>query len=183
VVIALIDVTQPFEKQDLQIIDLTVKEGRAIVIGLSKWDLVDDPDAAMRVLREQADRLLPQIRGVPLVPVSGLTGKGTGRLMQTLLDVHTRWDTRIGTAALNRWFEAALSAHPPPAVQGRRLKIRYITQAKSRPPTFIAFCSRPDVLPAAYKRYIVNGLKEAFNLAGVPVRLILRKTDNPYVRN
>ena len=183
VVVALIDVTQPFEKQDLQIIDLAVKEGRALVIALSKWDLIDDPDQAMRTLREQADRLLPQIRGVPLVPVSGLTGKGLGRLMQAVCDIHARWDTRIGTAALNRWFEEAVTAHPPPAVQGRRLKIRYITQAKSRPPTFIAFCSRPDALPASYRRYIVNGLKETFDLAGVAVRLILRKTDNPYVKS
>jgi GTP-binding protein len=183
VVVALVDVTQPFEKQDLQIVDLAVKEGRALVIALSKWDLMTDPDQAMRTLREEADRLLPQIRGVPLVPVSGLTGRGLGRLMQTVLDIHARWDTRIGTAALNRWFEDAVTSHPPPAVQGRRLKIRYITQAKSRPPTFIAFCSRPDALPASYRRYIVNGLKEAFDLTGVPVRLILRKTDNPYVKS
>ncbi|MEM8877342.1 MAG: ribosome biogenesis GTPase Der [Pseudomonadota bacterium] len=182
VVVGLIDVTQPFEKQDLQIIDLAVKEGRALVIALSKWDLIDDPDQAMRTLREQADRLLPQIRGVPLIPVSGLTGKGLGRLMQAILDIHARWDTRIGTAALNRWFEDAVTAHPPPAVQRRRLKIRYITQAKSRPPTFVAFCSRPDALPASYRRYIVNGLKETFDLGGVAVRLILRKTDNPYVK-
>ncbi len=180
VVIMVVDATIPFEKQDLQIVDFAVREGRALVITLDKWDLIKDRKAVLKLLREEADRLLPQVRGCPLVPVSGLTGLGIDKLMRAVVDTHARWNTRVATAKLNRWFEDAVAAHPPPAVAGRRPKLRYITQAKARPPTFIAFCARPDAVPAAWRRYAVNGLKETFGLTGVPVRLILRQTDNPY---
>ena len=180
VVVVTVDATQPFEKQDLHIADLAEREGRAVVIALAKWDLVEDRKEATKVLREECDRLLPQLRGCPLVPVSGKTGLGIGDLARAVLTTHQRWNTRIPTAQLNRWFAEAIAAHPPPAVAGRRLKLRYITQAKSRPPTFIAFCSRPDAVPAAWRRYIVNNLKETFKLTGTTVRLIVRKTDNPY---
>ena len=180
VVVVTIDVTQPFEKQDLHIADLAEREGRAVVMALAKWDLVEDHKEAAKVLREECDRLLPQLRGCALVPVSGKTGMGIGDLARAVVKTHERWNKRIPTAQLNRWFAEAVAAHPPPAVAGRRLKLRYITQAKSRPPTFIAFCSRPDAVPNAWRRYIVNSLKETFGLTGTTVRLIVRKTDNPY---
>ncbi|MCC0014945.1 MAG: ribosome biogenesis GTPase Der [Rhodobiaceae bacterium] len=180
VVVVTVDATQPFEKQDLHIADLAEREGRAVLIALTKWDLVEDRDRALEALREMSDRLLPQLRGCPLVPVSGVTGLGIGNLARKIVTVHERWNTRVSTARLNRWFAEAIAAHPPPAVAGRRLKLRYMTQAKTRPPTFVAFCSRPDAVPAAWRRYIVNNLKETFSLTGTTVRLILRKTDNPY---
>jgi len=181
-VVVVVDATMPFEKQDLQLVDLAVREGRGIVIALDKWDLVEDRDRTLRALRETADRLLPQIAGVRVMPVSGLTGYGLDKLMAALVTAHRGWSARVTTARLNRWLEGALSRHPPPAPSGRRIRIRYVTQAKSRPPTFVAFCSRPDALPAAYRRYLVNGLRETFDLAGVPIRLMLRKPDNPYHR-
>ncbi|MEM8853766.1 MAG: ribosome biogenesis GTPase Der [Pseudomonadota bacterium] len=179
-VIVVIDATIGFEKQDLQILDLVVREGRAVVIAFNKWDLVETPDESIRAARDAANRLVPQAAGVRLVPVSALSGRGIDTLMQTVVDAVERWSARISTGRLNRWLEGALSRHPPPAVAGRRIRIRYMTQAKSRPPTFIAFCSRPDALPAAYKRYLVNGIRETFDLPGVPIRLTLRKPDNPY---
>jgi GTP-binding protein len=178
--ILVLDVTQPFEKQDLQIADLIEKEGRAIVIALDKWDLVDDRPAKLRELREEAERLLPQIRGVPLVPVSGLTGEGVDKLLGEVLRMYDVWNRRVPTAALNRWIAAMVERHPPPAVSGRRIKLRYLTQAKARPPSFIAFCSRPESLPDAYTRYLVNSLRDDFKFPGVPIRLALRKGDNPF---
>jgi GTP-binding protein len=178
--ILVLDITQPFEKQDLQIADLIEKEGRAIVIALDKWDLVDDRPAKLRELREEAERLLPQIRGVPLVPVSGLTGEGVDKLLAEVLRVYDVWNRRVPTAALNRWIAAMVERHPPPAISGRRIKLRYLTQAKARPPSFIAFCSRPESLPDAYTRYLVNSLRDDFKFPGVPIRLTLRKGDNPF---
>jgi GTP-binding protein len=180
VVILVLDVMQPFEKQDLQIADLVESEGRAIVIALDKWDLVDDRQRTLQRLREEAERLLPQIRGVPLVPVSGLTGEGLDRLMEAVERVHTVWNRRLPTARLNRWLAEIVERHPPPAVSGRRIKLRYLTQAKARPPSFVAFCSRPEALPEAWRRYLVNALREDFDLPGVPIRLMLRKGENPY---
>lgn len=180
VAIVVLDATQPFEKQDLQIIDLVVREGRAVVIALNKWDTVRDPDGTIRTAREAATRLVPQAAGVRVVPVSALSGRGVDKLLATVVEAVERWSIRISTGKLNRWLEGALTRHPPPAIAGRRIKLRYVTQAKSRPPTFIAFCSRPDALPAAYQRYLVNGIRETFNLPGVPIRLYLRKGDNPY---
>ncbi|MEW5421842.1 ribosome biogenesis GTPase Der [Amorphus sp. 3PC139-8] len=180
VVVMTIDATMPFEKQDLHIIDLLVREGRAIVIALDKWDLVRNRDEAQRAMREMATRLLPQVRGIALVPVSGLTGQGLDRLMQAVVKSVETWSTRVSTGQLNRWLHDAITRHPPPAVSGRRIKLRYMTQAKTRPPHFIAFCSMPEELPDAYKRFLINGLRETFKLDGVPIRLTLRKSDNPY---
>jgi GTP-binding protein len=180
VVILVLDVTQPFEKQDLQIADLVESEGRAIVIALDKWDLVDNRQAVFARLREEAERLLPQIRGVPLVPVSGLTGEGIDKLLEQVLAAHAVWNRRVSTAKLNRWIAEMVERHPPPAVSGRRIKLRYLTQAKARPPSFVAFCSRPEALPDAYRRYLINSLRETFDLPGVPIRLMLRKGENPY---
>ncbi|MCP4383809.1 MAG: ribosome biogenesis GTPase Der [Hyphomicrobiales bacterium] len=180
VVVLVLDATQPFEKQDLQIADLIESEGRAIVIALDKWDLVEKPQAVIKELRIEAEHLLPQMRGVALVPVSGLTGKGITKLMDRVVGAHQIWNRRVSTAKLNRWLVDIVAHHPPPAVSGRRIKLRYLTQAKARPPSFVAFCSRPDALPAAWQRYLVNTLREDFKLPGVPIRLMLRKGDNPF---
>ncbi|HVY19467.1 MAG TPA: ribosome biogenesis GTPase Der [Bauldia sp.] len=182
VVILVIDVTAPFEKQDLQIADMVEQEGRAIVIALDKWDAVVDRQKTRAELNEKANRLLPQIAGVELVPVSGVTGEGLDKLMQAAVKANASWNRRAPTAKLNRWLTGMVERHPPPAVAGRRLKLRYLTQTKTRPPTFVVFCSRPDVLPDAYKRYLVNGLRADFDLPGTPIRLILRKGDNPFAR-
>ncbi len=180
VVVLTLDATAPFEKQDLQIADLIESEGRAIVIALDKWDLIEERQAKLKELREEATRLLPQIRGVTLVPVSGLTGEGLDRLAQAILAAYAVWNMRLPTAQLNRWFGHVVEHHPPPAVSGRRIKIRYLTQAKTRPPSFVAFCSRPEALPEAWKRYLVNALRDDFKLPGTPIRLLLRKGENPY---
>jgi GTP-binding protein len=180
VVVLVIDVAAPFEKQDLQIADLVEQEGRAIVIALDKWDAVEDRQKTRADLIEKAKRLLPQIAGVELVPVSGVTGEGLDKLMQAVVKAHATWNRRTTTAKLNRWLGEMVERHPPPAVSGRRLKLRYLTQTKTRPPTFVVFCSRPDVLPDAYKRYLVNALRTDFDLPGTPIRLILRKGDNPF---
>lgn len=182
VVVLLLDATIPFEKQDLHIADLIAKEGRAVVIAVNKWDLVEDPQAAMRALREKCERLLPQIRGVPLVPISGLTGKGIDKMMKAVDETYSVWNRRVATAKLNQWLSFATERHPPPAVSGRRVRLRYMTQAKTRPPHFIVFCSRPEALPDAYTRYLINGLRDDFNLPGVPLRLTMRKGDNPYAK-
>ncbi len=180
VVILTLDATIPFEKQDLQIASLIESEGRAMVIALDKWDLIEDRQEKLKELREEATRLLPQVRGVTLVPVSGLTGEGLDRLAQAIIAAYDIWNIRLPTAQLNRWFSHIIEHHPPPAVSGRRIKIRYLTQAKSRPPSFVAFCSRPEALPEAWKRYLVNALRDDFKLAGTPIRLLLRKGENPY---
>ncbi|WP_316861213.1 ribosome biogenesis GTPase Der [uncultured Cohaesibacter sp.] len=180
VVVVTLDVTKPFEKQDLQIADLIEREGRAIVIALNKWDLVENPQETLADLREKATRLLPQMRNVPLIPISGLTGKNMDRLMQSILDIYEIWNRRISTAKLNRWLDGATQGHPPPAVGGRRIKIRYATQIKTRPPTFVVMCSRPDDLPESYARYLLNDLRDSFNIPAVPVRMLMRKGDNPY---
>jgi GTP-binding protein len=180
VVVVLIDGEHPFEEQDQRIADLIEQEGRAIVLAVGKWDLNQKKVGAISKFREQAAHKLMQLKDVPLVAVSGLTGEGLDRLMQAILDAYAVWNKRVPTSALNRWFEAALDAHPPPAVSGRRLKLNYITQAKSRPPSFVLFCTRADALPEAYKRYLVNSLREAFELPGTPIRLTLREKDNPF---
>jgi GTP-binding protein len=181
VVMLVVDATQPFEKQDLQLADLIEREGRAIVVAVDKWDLIaGGRTARLKEIRDAADRLLPQIRGVALAPVSGLTGDGIDRLMKAVEKADAAWNKRMPTAALNRWLGEALDRHPPPAVGGRRLRLRYMTQVKARPPVFVLFCSRPSDLPDAYRRYLVNGLRETFDLPGTPIRLTLRKGDNPY---
>jgi GTP-binding protein len=180
VVVVLLDATIPFEKQDLTIADLCEREGRAVVIGLNKWDLVSDQPGLLKQLREECDRMLAQLRGVQCVPLSGLSGQGLDRLMEAVMRAADTWNTRISTARLNKWLSDVLSHHPPPAVSGRRIKIRYMTQAKSRPPTFILFGNQLHDLPTAYSRYLVNNLREAFNLPGVPIRVNTRTSDNPY---
>ncbi len=180
IVVLMLDATMPFEKQDLHLADLVEREGRALVIALNKWDLIKDKNATLSMLKEKCERLLPQLRGVPMVTISGLTGKNLPNLMKAIFDIEKNWNIRISTARLNRWLSGMTQSHPPPAVSGRRLKMRYVTQAKSRPPTFIAFCSRPEVLPTSYKRYLVNGLRESFDIWGTPVRLWVRGGENPY---
>jgi GTP-binding protein len=182
VVVLLLDVDSSFESQDLRLADLAAREGRAVVVAVNKWDLEEEKQARLRELRETFERLLPQLRGAPLVTVSALTGRGLDRLRGAVLEVHETWNRRVPTATLNRWLAEALAAHPPPAPGGRRIKLRYMTQVKARPPSFVAFCSRPEALPEAYARYLVNGLRDAFGLKGVPIRLAWRKGENPYDR-
>jgi GTP-binding protein len=179
VVVLLMDAEKPFEEQDLRIADLVEREGRALVLAMNKWDLMTRRPSPAK-LREQADHCLPQVKGVPVVAVSGLTGEGLDRLMQAIVGIHGVWNRRIATNALNRWLGEATASHPPPAVSGRRLKLNYMTQPKTRPPTFVLFCTRADAVPDAYRRYLVNGLREAFDLPGTPVRLILREKENPF---
>lgn len=180
VVVVMMDATQPFEDQDLRIADLVAREGRALVIAVNKWDLMEKRGGAIAELREEADRWLPQVKGMPIVAVSGKQGEGLDRLLQAIAKIHEIWNKRVSTNVLNRWLEDTLSAHPPPAVSGRRLRLTYITQPKTRPPTFVISCTRADALPESYKRYLINGLRETFDMPGTPMRLILREKNNPY---
>ena len=180
VVILLVDATAPFEKQDLTLADLVAREGRALVIGVNKWDLISDKGGALIRMREEAARLLPQIKGAPVIPLSGITGYGVERLMEATMAVEQTWNKRIATARLNRWLAAVLEQHPPPAVAGRRIKIRYMTQLRARPPYFVIFGNQLDALPTSYERFLANGLRESFDLPGVPIRLSRKTSDNPY---
>ncbi|MEL6947660.1 MAG: ribosome biogenesis GTPase Der [Pseudomonadota bacterium] len=180
VVVVMFDATIPFEKQDLHIVDLVAREGRAPVIAFNKWDLIKDKQALLKDLHEKTERLLPQIRGVQTITLSGKSGKGVDRLMDAIMAVDRVWNRRIPTARLNRWLDDVQAYHPPPAVSGRRVRFKYATQAKSRPPTFVVQCTRPDGLPASYERYMINELRATFDLPGVPLRLYLRKGDNPF---
>jgi GTP-binding protein len=183
VVILLLDAEQPFEKQDLQIASLIAQEGRALVIAVNKWDLVVERDKRRNELREACQRLLPQVKGVALVPASAVSGRGLDKVMNAVLAADELWNRRIPTHALNQWLAAATDAHPPPAASGRRVRLRYMTQANARPPTFVVFCSQPKALPDSYSRYLVNGLRESFDLPGVPIRLNMRKGKNPYSKD
>jgi GTP-binding protein len=180
VVVLMIDAEHRFEEQDLRIADLIEREGRALVIAVNKWDLMDGKGSQIASLRSDADHWLPQVAGVPVVAVSGLMGDGIDRLIEAIEKAYAVWNKRVPTAALNRWFEQATSANPPPAVSGRRLKLNYITQTKARPPSFVLFCSRADAVPDSYLRYLVNSLREAFDLPGTPVRITLREKQNPF---
>ncbi|MDQ6702862.1 MAG: ribosome biogenesis GTPase Der, partial [Pseudomonadota bacterium] len=180
VVVLLLDAAIPFEKQDLTLADLVEREGRALIIGLNKWDLIEANDGKLRALRAEAGRLLPQVKGAPVMPVSGATGEGIEKLMATIFRVHEIWNKRISTARLNRWLSEALDQTPPPAVSGRRIKIRYMTQLRARPPYFILFGNQLDALPASYECFLVNGLRQAFDLPGVPIRISKKTSDNPY---
>ena len=164
----------------MQIADLIIREGRAPVIAFNKWDLIDNPQEALAALREKIERLLPQARGLQAVPMSAETGRGLNKLMDAVVKTHRVWNSRMSTGQLNRWLEGILTHHPPPAVAGRRLKIKYITQAKMRPPGFVLFCSRPDEMPQSYVRYLVNNLRESLDMPGVPIRITLRTSDNPF---
>ncbi len=180
VVIIVIDALVPFEKQDIQIADLIIREGRAPVVAVNKWDLVEDRQQKLNEIREMAAESLPQVKGLMVMPVSGLTGEGLPKLMEAVFRVHEEWNRRIPTARLNRWLDAVQYRHPPPAVSGRRIRMKYMTQIKARPPTFMIHCSRPEALPTSYTRYMANSLREDFDLWSVPLRLLLRKGDNPY---
>jgi GTPase len=180
VVVVLIDAQTPFEEQDTRIVDLVEREGRALVIGINKWDLVKPPPGAYKRLREETDRLLPQVKGVPVVAFSARTGAGLDRLMAAVEASHAVWNRRVPTAALNRFLARATSEHPPPAAHGRRPRLDYMTQPKSRPPTFVLFSSRAWALPETYRRYLVNALREEFDLPGTPIRLTVRAKPNPY---
>ena len=178
--ILLLDATIPFEKQDLTLADLVEREGRGLVIGLNKWDLIERRGARLSELREEADRLLPQVKGTPVVPLSGFEGQGIDKLMDAVVRVHTIWNKRIGTGRLNRWLATTVDGTPPPAVSGRRIKLRYMTQPKARPPSFVLFGNQLRDLPTAYRRFLTNGLRESFDLPGVPIRLTVRQGDNPF---
>ncbi|WP_407164819.1 ribosome biogenesis GTPase Der [Bradyrhizobium sp. ORS 111] len=180
VVVMMMDAQNRFEEQDLRIADLIEREGRAIVLAVNKWDLVERKPNQISALRTDADHWLPQVKGAPIVAVSGLMGEGIDRLMTAIQDAYAVWNRRVPTSALNRWFEQAIQANPPPAVSGRRLKLNYITQTKARPPSFVLFCSRADAIPKSYLRYLTNGLREAFDLPGTPVRITLREKANPF---
>ncbi len=182
VVVVLLDVETPFEQQDLRIADLAEREGRAVVVAVNKWDLETEKQAKLRDVREKFNRLLPQLRGAPMVMVSAKTGKGIDRLHAAVTSAYETWNKRISTAQLNRWLTATLQAHPPPAPGGRRIRLRYMTQAKTRPPSFVIMCSRPDALPESYSRYLVNALREDFDMPGTPIRIFMRSQSdkNPY---
>ncbi|MBF0889936.1 ribosome biogenesis GTPase Der [Gluconobacter sp. LMG 1744] len=180
VVVLVIDATLGVHEQDLQIGRLIEREGRACVIALNKWDAVEDRNATKKAILDRLEISLAQVRGIPVVTFSALTGAGVHRLLPAVREVYEIWNSRISTGELNRWFEDALERHQPPLVDGRRLKLRYMTQVKARPPTFLLFGTRAEQLPDSYKRYLVNGLRETFHMPGVPVRVQLRGTKNPY---
>ncbi|MGZ6016683.1 MAG: ribosome biogenesis GTPase Der, partial [Phenylobacterium sp.] len=174
------DADNAFETQDLQIADLVEREGRALVFVLAKWDLVTDPQARLAALSEQAERALPQLRGTPIVALSAETGRGLDRLMPAVLKAHRDWSAKVKTRDLNDWLKIAVQRHPPPAVSGKRINPKYMAQTKSRPPTFVLFASRADQLPDAYRRYLINGIRESFELRGTPIRLTVKSGANPY---
>jgi GTPase len=182
VVVLLLDVEIPFEQQDLRLADLAEREGRAVVIAINKWDLEEDRQEKLAELKESFERLLPQLRGAPLVTVSARTGRGLDRLHDAILRAHAVWNRRITTAQLNRWLMGMLEAHPPPAPGGRRIKMRYATQVKTRPPNFVVMTSHPEMVPESYQRYLVNGLRTAFDMPGTPIRMTLRdqSAKNPF---
>ncbi|MGJ4900562.1 ribosome biogenesis GTPase Der [Bradyrhizobium sp. HKCCYLS2058] len=180
VVVLMMDAQNRFEEQDLRIADLIEREGRALVIAVNKWDLMEAKSGQISMLRRDADHWLPQVAGAPIVAVSGLMGEGIDRLMQAIVEAYAVWNRRVPTAALNRWFEGAIADNPPPAVSGRRLKLNYITQTKARPPSFVLFCSRADAIPQSYLRYLTNSMRETFELPGTPVRITLREKANPF---
>ncbi|MEM9810782.1 MAG: ribosome biogenesis GTPase Der [Pseudomonadota bacterium] len=180
VAVLVIDATTPFEKQDLQIADFISQEGRAAVIAVNKWDLVEDTDLAAKELRLDALRAMPQFGGVRVVFLSALTGRHTDKLMPMIKDAYVDWNAKVKTSDLNHWLEGVTAHHPPPAVAGRRIKMRYAAQIKSRPPTFVIKCQRAADVPETYRRYLVNSIRESFELKGTPVRLMLKSGENPY---
>ncbi|MEP1229734.1 MAG: ribosome biogenesis GTPase Der, partial [Litorimonas sp.] len=180
VVVLLMDATKPFDKQDMQIADLCEREGRALVIGITKWDLAENKSELTKALRERAARLLPQLRGMPVIMFSGLTGKSVDRLLPAIERVQIDWSAKVKTAELNDWLREKVQRHPPPAVNGRRIKPKYISQTKTRPPTFVLKCSRATKLPESYRRYLINGLRDDFDLMGTPIRMLVKADENPY---
>ncbi|HEV8391347.1 MAG TPA: ribosome biogenesis GTPase Der [Dongiaceae bacterium] len=181
VVVLVLDANDMLEKQDLTIARHVIEEGRALVIAANKWDAIEDKNEALKKLKERVEKSLPQVTGLPIVTLSARSGRNLDRLMQAVFKIYGEWNKRVPTAQLNRYLEAATVAHPPPLVRGRRIKLRYMTQIKTRPPTFVLFAAKADDLPDAYSRYLVNGIRERFDLNGTPIRLQLRRTDNPFV--
>lgn len=182
VVVLLLDATRGLEHQDLKIASLVLEEGRALIIAINKWDVAEDASGLFNGVRAALDEGLAQVRGVPLLSVSARTGKGLDTLIQAAFDIRDAWSKRVPTAALNRWFDDALAANPPPAPGGRRIKLRYITQAKTRPPGFVLFGTRLDQLPESYRRYLVNGIRRELGFDAVPIRLTLRSPKNPFAK-
>ncbi|HEY1125010.1 MAG TPA: ribosome biogenesis GTPase Der [Sphingobium sp.] len=182
VVVLLLDSTKGLEVQDLKIADKVLQEGRALIIALNKWDVADNGSALYQGVRKALDESLAQVRGVPLLTISGATGKNIDQLLQAAFDTRAAWSQRVQTSLLNRWFDTALEANPPPAPGGKRIKLRYITQARTRPPTFVLFGTRLDELPESYRRYLINGIRKELGFGAVPVRLNLRSTVNPFDR-
>ncbi|HET6524207.1 ribosome biogenesis GTPase Der [Sphingopyxis sp.] len=180
VVVLLLDATKGLEAQDLRIADKVLQEGRALIVALNKWDIAEDPSALFNGVRTALDDGLSQVKGVPVLSISGATGKGIDTLVRVAFEQREIWTNRVSTARLNRWFEGAVTANPPPAPGGKRIKLRYITQARTRPPTFVVFGSRTDSLPGSYERYLVNGMRKELGFQGVPVRLNFRNSRNPY---
>jgi len=182
VVVLMLDATIGIDKQDLTIAHHVIDEGRGLVICMNKWDVVEFPQEARQQLHDRLQTSLTQVRGVPIVTLSALEGKGVDKVMPAVEKIFRTWSTRISTGALNRWLEAMLAAHPPPLSKGRRIKIRYLTQAKTRPPTFAVFGSQVKAVPESYVRYLANGLRDSFKLDGIPIRMLMRQTNNPYER-
>lgn len=180
VVVLLVDATTPFDKQDIQLADLIEREGRALVVGINKWDLKLDRKEVRQTISDALLRTMPRLRGVPVIMMSALTGKGVEQLMPAVQKQYEIWNARIGTAKLNKWLGDVIDRHPPPADKGRPVRLRYITQAKARPPTFVTFSSRGHAVPESYQRYLANSLRETFSLDGVPLRIFVRKGKNPY---
>ncbi|MFN4087681.1 MAG: ribosome biogenesis GTPase Der [Alphaproteobacteria bacterium] len=180
VVVLVIDAAEGLDRQDLVIARMVADEGRALVIAINKWDLVEDAARTLAAVEDRLQTSLAQMKGIPVVTLSAVTGRRLDRLMQAVLDIYAVWNRRVPTGALNRWFGDMLEQHPPPLVDGRRLKLRYITQIKRRPPTFMLFTTRPADVPESYLRYLVNGLRDAFALRGVPIRMTMRKGRNPF---
>ena len=182
VVVVLLDAAIPFEQQDLRIAGLAEREGRSVVVAVNKWDIEKNKQEKLRNMREAFHRLLPELRGAPLVTVSAKNGRGLERLNNEIMKAHKIWNKRVATSPLNIWLNDMVAAHPPPAPNGKRIKLRYITQAKSRPPGFVVMCSNPSKLPTSYSRYLVNGLRESFDLPGTPIRLTMRSQSdkNPF---
>jgi GTP-binding protein len=180
VVVLVMDSENAFETQDLQIADLVEREGRALIFCLAKWDLVAEPQARLADLRETAERMLPQLRGAPLVALSAETGRGLDRLMPAVIGAYKTWSVKVKTRDLNDWLALATQRHPPPAVNGKRIKPKYMAQLKGRPPTFVLFASRAEHLPEQYRRYLINALRESFDLPGTPIRITIKSGKNPY---
>jgi len=183
VVVLVMDPRDAFEKQDVQIANLVLREGRGLVFAITKWDAVDNTSEARREMDHQAEAHLPHAKGAPLVPVSGVTRKNLDKLMDACLKVHKDWSARIKTRDLNDWLQYTTQKHPPPAPDGKRIKPRYMAQMKTRPPTFVLICSRSEMMPETYKRYLLNEMREAFDLPGVPIRLVMKSPKNPYAES
>lgn len=183
VVVLVLDAEAALEKQDLTIARMIEEEGRAMVIAVNKWDACRDRDAVIQGLRDRLERSLPQLTGVPVVTISALRGQNLDNLLKRVFAAYKVWNKRVSTSALNRWLEAVTSAHPPPAPGGRRIRLKYMTQAKTRPPTFMVSCTKADDLPPSYGRYLENALRDDFDLYGTPIRLNFKKGDNPYAKD